>query len=225
MLIFLFKKTDDQLSEPMPASSTNQPTSISNPSHPESSTVTLDSMKGQLATLLGVPLHLVGAGDVSLCKAYQKYKAFLAAVHTADQLVSKGTLNKKPTQGDIMSLFASKSFFHSHYKKFFPKVSNYPDMVAWLEEQPDCLDSVDVWGLAKDAYNFGDLQNWLANGGTLELYDDSEDERDAKMGKKGKGKEKEKEKKKKEKKKGKVTLTDRDVHKEKKKKKDGRRAQ
>jgi hypothetical protein len=111
---------------------------------PASSTVTFDSMKGQLATLLGVPLHLVGAGDVSLCKAYQKYKAFLSAVHTADQLVSKGTLKKKPTQGDIMTLFASKSFFHSHYKKFFPKVANYPDMVAWLEEQPDCLDSVDV---------------------------------------------------------------------------------
>jgi len=178
-------------------------------------------MKGQLATLLAVPLHLVGTGDVSLQKAYQKYKAFLAASHTAEQLVGKGTLDRKPTQGDIMSLFASKSFFHSHYKKFFPKVAQYPDMVAWLEEQPDCLDDAEVWGVAQDTYVFADLQDWLENGGTLELDGEYEDDRDAKKGKKGKGKEKEKEKGK-GKKKDKV-MTDREAHKV-KKKKDNRRA-
>ena len=148
--MFSFTKTDDEPSGSMPALSTVNPAPISIPSHPTpSSTVTLDSMKGQLATLLGVPLHLVGAGDVSLQKAYQKYKAFLAAVHTAEQLVAKGKLDRKPTQGDVMTLFASKSFFHSHYKRIFPKVADYPDMEAWLEEKPDCLDNVAVWGLGQ----------------------------------------------------------------------------
>ncbi len=126
--------------------------------------MTLSSMKEQLATLLGVPLTLVGTGDVPLHKSYQKYKAFLAAAYTADQLVANGTLDKKPTQADIMGLFASKSYFHSHYKRLLPKVTDYPDMVAWLEEQPDCLSDVEVWGLKKDVYTFTDLQAWLEEG-------------------------------------------------------------
>ena len=35
---------------------------------------------------------------------------------------------------DLIQLFVSKSFWHLHYKPLFSKVSNSPDMVAWLED-------------------------------------------------------------------------------------------
>ena len=45
--------------------------------------------KSQLISLLGIPVHLTGSGEVSLSVAYQKYKAFLAACYTLDELVAK----------------------------------------------------------------------------------------------------------------------------------------
>jgi hypothetical protein len=216
------KQVDDNPSQTISTPTTPVPGPSAHPPSYSTATATtfLTSLKGQLATLLGVPLHLVGSGDVSLHMAYQKYKAFLAATHTAEQLVSTGTLDKKPTQGDIMGLFASKSYFHSHFKKCFAKVADHPEMVAWLEEEPGVHD-VDVWGVQKEIYNFTDLQAWLSNGGTLGSDDDYEETVDKRKGKK-KGKETDKGK---DKGKGKKKeMNDREGHKVKKKKKDGRRA-
>ena len=220
ILINKNKQADDK-----PTQATSTPTTPGPSAQPPSystaiATTSLTSMKEQLATLLGVPLHLVGSGDVSLRIAYQKYKAFLAATHTAEQLVSNGTLDKKPPQGDIMALFSSKSYFHSHIKKCFSKVADHPEMVAWLEEEPGVHD-VDVWGVQKEVYNFTDLKAWLSNGGPLVSDDDYEETVDKRKGKKkgkeiDKGKDKGKGKKK--------EMNDREGHKEKKKKKDGRRA-
>ena len=46
---------------------------------------------------------------------------------------------EKLTAVDLIQLFVSKSFWHSHYKPLFSKVSNSPDMVAWLEGDADRL--------------------------------------------------------------------------------------
>jgi hypothetical protein len=177
------KKADDD-PQPTATSSTTPALPVNPPSYSAatSTIASLSSTKEQFATLLGVPLHLVGSGDVPLRMAYQKYKAFLAANHTAEQLVTNGTLDKKPPQGDIMSLFASKSYFCSHYKKYFGKVADYPEMVAWLDERPGAKD-VDVWGVQKQVYNFTDLKAWLANEGPFELDDDFEESVDRKKGK------------------------------------------
>jgi hypothetical protein len=151
-----------------------------------------DSFKSQLITLLGVDSFLTGSGDVSLPVAYQKYKAFLSASQTLDTMVANKTWAiKRPTKSDLIELFVSKSFFHSHYRRNFPKVAGYPEMVAWLEEKPDCLSNIDVWGIHKRVYTFGDLSLWLDNGGTLAVDDDYvEMEMSSKGRKKGKDKEK-----------------------------------
>jgi hypothetical protein len=148
----------------------------------------------ELANLLGVPAHLVGSGDVSLQIAFQKYSAYLIACQNLDRMVADRTwVGKKPSKTDIVELFVSKSFFHSHYTQSFPKVTKYPKMVAWLEGKGDQAD-IDLWGVEKPVYIFKDLDFWLANGGTLEVKTEEEEmSQGKKKGKKGKGKEKEKE--------------------------------
>jgi hypothetical protein len=54
---------------------------------------------------------------------------------------------------NIIQLFILKSFFHSHYKKFFSKVSNYPDLVDWLEGDPGAPSDEDLWGEEKASYS------------------------------------------------------------------------
>jgi hypothetical protein len=47
--------------------------------------------KSQLIDLLGIPAHSAGSGDVSLPLAYRKYKVFLVACHTLNDMVHNGT--------------------------------------------------------------------------------------------------------------------------------------
>jgi hypothetical protein len=144
--------------------------------------------KSQLIDLLGIPGHLAGPGDVALPVAYQKYKAFLVACQTLDNKVTnKSWPIKRPTQSELIDLFVSKSFYHSHYRPLFPKVVDYPEMKAWLEGESESAD-VDVWGVKKVNYSFSDLKAWLENGGTLALDDEDEEFEKYKMVKRGKGK-------------------------------------
>jgi hypothetical protein len=150
--------------------------------------------KSQLIDLLGIPSHLTGSGDVTLPLAYQKYKAFLVARQTLDDMVANALWPiKQPSQTELIELFVSKSFFHSHYRRHFPNVSDYPEMMAWLEGESESAD-VDVWGVKKVNYSFVDLKVWLENGGTLQLDDEDEEFEKHKVVKRGKGKGKEKEK-------------------------------
>src|SRR5882762_10072467 len=156
-----------------------------------SSSSAVDQFKSQLINLLKVPAHLTaGSRDVTLQVTYQKYKAFLVASSTLDDMVAKRTWPmKRPSRTDLIELFVGKSFFHSHYRPLFTRAANYPEMVAWLEEKPGSVD-VDVWGVKKDSYTFSHLSVWLDNGGGWES--DHADE-ESKVTKKGKGKGKAKE--------------------------------
>ena len=62
---------------------------------------------------------------------------------------------------DIIQLFVSKSFWHSHYRRLFPRVSNHPVLVEWLEHGQDCPSNLEVWGFEKPNYNFKDLEAYL----------------------------------------------------------------
>ena len=80
-------------------------------------TVTVDRFKLQLIQLLDIPADLTGPGDVSLKIAYKKYKAFLIAHSTFRSMVANGTWEiKRPTKTDLIEIFVSKLFFHSHYQ-------------------------------------------------------------------------------------------------------------
>jgi len=152
------------------------------------STSAISSFKSQLIGLLNIPVHLAGSGDVPLPVAYQKYKAYLVACSTLDDMVANGTWTiGRPTRTDLIELFVSKSYFHSHYRRYFSKVAGYSEMVAWLEGQPGSVD-VDVWGVKKVNYTFVDLKTWLENGGVLELEDEELEKHEVLKKGKGKGK-------------------------------------
>ena len=137
----------------------------------------LNSFKKQILIQLGVSPDLSDRPDGSLRQAYEKYKAYLQACKTYGEMISnKSWVGDKLTGTDIIQLFVSKSFFHSHYKKFFSKVSNYPDLVDWLEGDPGAPSDKDLWGEEKASYTFKDLEIFLEEHG-----------RKKKKGKHGKG--------------------------------------
>jgi hypothetical protein len=141
----------------------------------------------QLVTLLNIPVNLVGSGDVTLWVAYQKYCAYLTAVQTLNKMLAEKTWTiQKPTKTDIIELFVSKSFFHSHYRRLFSKVAEYPKMAMWLENR-DQVDDVEVWGVQKDVYVFKDLDFWLKNSGSREPEEQKEKKEKGEK-EKGKGK-------------------------------------
>ena len=119
------------------------------------------SSKEVILTLLGLPVHLCDRTDHSLHTAYQKYKGHIEASQTHERMVSDGTwAGRKLTAVDLIELFVSKSFWHSHIKKYFSNVSNYPMLVEWLENEPEDQPSdVDVWGVQKLSYTF---KTWMA---------------------------------------------------------------
>jgi hypothetical protein len=141
---------------------------------------------------------LVGSGkDASLSLAYEKYRAFLDAFQTYETMYAAGTWTlPKLNKIDIIELFISRSFFFSHYRTCFGKITKYPKMAAWLENREEADDG-EVWGVQKDEYVFKDLVFWLKNKGTL--IAEVEEEEEEKTEKKGKGKKEEGKKNKKKK--------------------------
>jgi hypothetical protein len=152
--------------------------------------------------ILEIDPELSDRSNKGLIWCYKKYKAFNAAVQTMDQLSKQGKwpLAKKPSHTELVEIFLSKSYWHSHVAKPFAIVARYPQMVAWLEREDGGSPSdFEVWHLQKSEYGFKELKEWLANDGTLDKAAKRRLEQ-AKEKAKGKGKEKkEKEKKGKEK--------------------------
>ena len=62
---------------------------ISPPPYSNNTASTLTSFKAQLATLLNIPVHLAGSGDVSLHVAYQKYCAYLTATKMYEKMLEE----------------------------------------------------------------------------------------------------------------------------------------
>jgi len=152
----------------------------------------------QLMKVLDIDVELSDRSRKGLIWCYKKYKAFNAAVQTMDQMSKQGKwpLAKKPSHTELVEIFLSKSYWHSHVAKPFAIVARYPQMVAWLErEDSDSPSDFEVWHLQKSEYGFKELKEWLANDGTLDKaakrrLELSKDKGKGK-GKKGKGKERE----------------------------------
>jgi len=158
----------------------------------------LVSYYNELMQHLDIPSSLVERSERSLRFSYQKYKAFLIAVKTLDAKWKNGVLpyERKPSQEHIIETMQSKTFWYDYIRKYFSKVGEYPDMVAWLENSDDAPSDLEVWGVEKKSYSFGDLDEYLKSGG-VGLSEKKKEEKSKgkeKVGssKKGKGKEKEK---------------------------------
>ncbi len=121
-----------------------------------------DAFKENVLTQLGISIHLADRADRGLHVAYEKYKAHLEACQTYERKVADGSwTGSKLTAVDLIQLFVSKSFWHSHYKPLFSKVFNSPDMVAWLESDEDRVADEVLWGFQKSVYQYKDLKEYL----------------------------------------------------------------
>jgi hypothetical protein len=101
----------------------------------------------------------------SLVFAYAKYKTFLQASQRFAGLKDNQSWTGGGKKEDLMEIFASSSFFYSHYAKLFPLVENYPELVAWLENGDDRPSAIDAWGFERASYTFTDLKKFLVNQG------------------------------------------------------------
>lgn len=91
--------------------------------------------------------------------------------------------------------------------------------MAWLNEDVNRMVDIDLWGVKKNVYNFGDLAMWLENGGILDVESDGDYKDKKSKGGKEKGKRKEQEKvQEKRKEKGKERKQDKEKRAHKKKK-------
>ena len=121
-----------------------------------------DSFAAGILSQLDIPTHMADRNDRGLHVAYEKYKAYLEACRVYERKVADGSWTaSKLTGSDLIQLFVSKSFWHSHYKPLFSKVSNHPDMIKWLEGEKDRLSDEVLWGYEKGNYQFKDLKLYL----------------------------------------------------------------
>ena len=68
---------------------------------------------------------------------------------------------KKPSQTEIISVYGGKSAFYEQ-AKVLQYVSNYPDMVEWLERTDSDVDeTTEFWGFFKVMYVVKDLEQWM----------------------------------------------------------------
>ena len=142
---------------PTPAHGSDVPVPIT---HPTSSGV--DSFAAGILLKLGIPTHMADRNERGLHVAYEKYKAYLGACRTYEREVADGSWTGGKLSGaDLIQLFVSKSFWHSHYKPLFSKVSDHPDMLKWLENDEDRLSDEVLWGFKKASYQFKDLRAYL----------------------------------------------------------------
>jgi hypothetical protein len=116
---------------------------------------------------LEIPAHLANCIEKSLCISYAKYIAYIEALTTLDRKWNNKELpfDQKPTCKNVIETMQSKIFWYDYICKFFPHVADYPKMVAWLENREDGPSDIEVWGIEKEKYLFGDLEKYLANGG------------------------------------------------------------
>jgi hypothetical protein len=120
----------------------------------------------QLMSLLKIDSELSDRTKKGLRWCYKKYKAFNVAVQFMDQLSKEGKwplAAKKPSHTELVEIFMSKSYWHSHVVKPFAVLACHPQMVTWLEDEEDDLSDFDVWHLQKSEYGFKELKEWLKN--------------------------------------------------------------
>jgi hypothetical protein len=116
-----------------------------------------------LVTALSIPVHLTNSSTPGLCAAYLRWKGYQEAHARLDRMVADGSWKgPQPTLGEIACCFVKHSTWHQNYKPNFKSISDYPDMVRWLDQTDDAPTDMELWGYAKDRYGFDDLRKYFA---------------------------------------------------------------
>jgi hypothetical protein len=68
---------------------------------------------------------------------------------------------RTPTSEELIEIFVSRSIWHGSYCVTFSRTLAFPDVVMWLEKDPDALSNVAIFGVEKHVYTFSDLKGLL----------------------------------------------------------------
>lgn len=157
----------DTHSATLPSASTSQLQTLTAASLAAKGSDPVPIPKPKLKKLLGIEdgvAESYNRGGIRV--AYSKYKASNEAVQLYDHMVADGEWPsdyQRVTVTEIRQLFVSKSVWHAQYVPCFQGITQYDDMLAWLEDAPDAPDDMTLWGEEKTIYHFADLKEWLKN--------------------------------------------------------------
>ncbi|PPQ91185.1 hypothetical protein CVT25_000061 [Psilocybe cyanescens] len=125
----------------------------------------------QMANALDVSPEMYRTGNAgTLQENYARYLCFLETEARFAQLWKDGTwpvILQKPSGTDIQRLFVGRSSWHDSWSKTFPLLNKHPEMQKWLQDDPDCLSDVELWGSNLKTYHFPELIAWVQRGGLL----------------------------------------------------------
>jgi len=124
---------------------------------------TTDTLQNQIVTFLKIPVTLTVRPKIAdICISYAKYQAIVKAQANIQEMVAKGTWTlKRLTSDKLVEVFVSKTVWHAHYQKLFPRIKAFPLLVKWLENAEDAPSTFDLFGFEKGVVLFKDLKDFL----------------------------------------------------------------
>lgn len=135
----------------------------------------------QIETLLlfleiDTTLPYVGPPTMLFIRAvYAKYKELSRVLDIMEKLkysdawmrhIAQAGLDREatpwvPSYVDLVNIFLSKTQYYTHWAKPLKRATNYTEMVDWLEDQPDCMTTEELWGDDDRNLAWTDLVDWL----------------------------------------------------------------
>jgi hypothetical protein len=92
-------------------------------------------------------------------------------------MVADGTWpGKRAPKLEMIEIFIAKTTWFDYYTPNFPRVSNYPNLELWLQNDHEGGTDMEVWGYEQAVYGWKDLQDFLKRGGPVAAVEESEEE-------------------------------------------------
>lgn len=123
---------------------------------------------------------------VGIRVCYQCYTAILDAQQKYQKLYKAGKWNESftPTQNDFINLVTSRTMWYEQYKRHFEQVERYSEMIEWLQESPDALSDMEIWGFERRIYQWSHLIGYFNREGAPFEYSEGGSEVESQQKKK-----------------------------------------
>lgn len=127
--------------------------------------------RDNLLQFLQIDRHLAELGS-GLRENFAKYKEISRVTRTVETLRANRNWRQHlekagipfwtPTIVSFISIFIGKSQYYNKWRPLYVRaVKSHPTLVAWLNEDDDCLPDEELWGEVKETYVLADMQAWL----------------------------------------------------------------
>jgi hypothetical protein len=129
------------------------------------------ALRERLVEELGIDVFFTNRSKTGIRFCWGRYLAIAQALEQAQTTFKAGSWpSDLPAFNDVLiiEVFISKSAWYNQKNNFAAIQKNYPDMVAWLEQDmSDEDEDREVWGEHREKYTLEDLKEYLDLGGRL----------------------------------------------------------